>query len=181
MFITGLKKRLKKTNQIVDKSYEILEMDELYWFVFHKPNTETRENVYLTTLVSRNPRQIAGFDIAYDKAPERIQSIVDSSPPANIYYTDGYLGYIDIVYPGKHNRNINNKNNTYTVEGVNADLRHYIPTLARRSRCFARTIGSLIAVAKVFVSAYNRFGLAKQHFRKHRGDGEFPLGVIDFL
>jgi len=181
MFTIGLRKKLKKTNPTVENSYDVLEMDELYWFVFHKPNTETRENVYLTTLVSRNPRQIVGFDIAYDKAPERIQGIIDSSPPANIYYTDGYLGYIDIVYPGKHSRNINNKNDTYTVEGVNADLRHYIPTLARRSRCFARTVESLIATVKVFVGAYNRFGLAKQHFRKHRSEGEFPLGVVDFL
>ena len=32
--------------------------------------------------------------------------------------------------------NIHNKKDTFTVEDVNADLRHYIPTLARRSRCF---------------------------------------------
>ena len=173
--------RLKKTAPIVENSYEILEMDELYWFVFHKPNTETKENVYLTTLVSRLPRQIVGFDVAYDKAPERIQKIVDAAPGAQIYFTDGYLGYIDITYPGKHVRNISNKNDTFTVEGVNADLRHYIPILARRSRCFARTLETLMAVIAVFVRAYNKFGLAKQHFKKHRGKGEFPLGLVDFL
>ena len=48
----------------------------MWWFVERKPRTETRENVYLMTIVSREPRQIAGFDVAYDKSPERIQAIV---------------------------------------------------------------------------------------------------------
>jgi IS1 family transposase len=172
---------LKKTEQIVDTSYKILEMDELYWFIFRKPRTETRENVYITTLVSRSPRQIVGFDVAYDKAPERIQKIVDNAPNAEAYATDGFLGYIDVVYPGKHIRNITDKSDTFTVEGINADLRHYIPILARRSRCFARTLETLTAVITVFVEAYNRFGLAKQHFFKHRTKGEPPFGLVDFF
>ena len=165
----------------MENSYKILEMDELYWFIFRKPRTETRENIYITTLVSRSPRGIVGFDVAYDKAPERIQQIVDNSPNAEAYATDGYLGYIDVIYPGKHIRNVTNKNDTFTVEGINADLRHYIPILARRSRCFARTIETLTAVVAVFVEAYNRFGLAKQHFFKHRTNGEPPFGLVDFL
>jgi len=165
----------------VNKSYEILEMDEMYWFVFRKPRTETRENVYITTLVSRTPRQIVGFDVAFDKAPKRLQAIVDNSPTAEAYATDGYLGYIDVVYPGKHIRNVNNKNNTFTVESINADLRYYIPILARKSRCFARTLETLTAVITVFIEAYNRFGLAKQHFHKHRAKVEMPFGLVDFL
>ena len=33
-------------------------MDELYWFLEYKPRTETRENIYIMTMVSREPRQI---------------------------------------------------------------------------------------------------------------------------
>jgi len=165
----------------VENSYEILEMDELYWFVIRKPRTQTGENVYLTTLVSRSPRQIVGFDIAHDKTPERIQQIVDESPAAEAYCTDGYLGYIDVVFPGKHIRNVTDKKDTFTVEGINADPRHYIPILARRSRCFARTLETLIAVVTVFVEAYNRFGLAKQHFYQHRTKGVPPFGLVDFF
>ena len=165
----------------MENSYEILEMDELYWFVIHKPRTDADKIVYLTTLVSRTPRQIVGFDVACDKAPERIQKIVDAAPNAEAYCTDGYLGYIDIVYPGKHIRNVRDKKDTFTVEGINADLRHYIPILARRSRCFARSLETLTAVVTVFVEAYNRFGLAKQHFRRYRPNSDFPLGFVDFL
>ena len=145
----------------VESTLKTLELDELYWFIGEKPNTETRENVYVMTMVSRNPRQIVGFDVAYDKSPERIQRIVDYAPPAEQYCTDGYLGYIDIVYPGTHIRNIYNKKDTFTVEGINADLRHYIPLLARRSRCFPRKLETLKTVLEVFVDAYNQFGVAK--------------------
>ena len=112
-------------------------------------------------MVSRNPRQIVGFDVAFDKSPDRIQNIVDNASTAERYYTDGFLGYVDIIYPGKHIRNVRDKSNTYTVEGVNADLRHYIPVLARHSRSFARKLDTLKAVIDVFVDAYNQFGTAK--------------------
>ena len=172
---------LKKTAKAVDNSPEILELDELYWFLNKKADTKTKENIYLITMISRNPRQIVGFDVAYDKAPDRIQAIVDSTFDAKKYCTDGYLGYVDVVYPGKHIQNIRDKSDTYTVEGINADLRHYIPVLARRSRCFARKLETLYAVLDVFVEAYNRFGIAKHKYRQVRERGEVPFSVVDFL
>jgi IS1 family transposase len=140
---------------------DVFELDELYWFVGRKANGETRENVYVMTMVNREPRQIVGFSAAADKSPGRIQGIVDSAPDAESYCTDGYPGYIDVAYPGIHIRNAENKNDTFTVEGINADLRHYIPVLARRSRCFCRKIETLEAVLAVFIDAYNKFGEAK--------------------
>lgn len=165
----------------MDNHYHELEMDELYWFIERKPNTATGENIYVITLVSRNPRQIVGFAVSSDKSSEQIQKIVDAAPAASSYYSDGYIGYTDVVYPGTYIRNVRDKSDTYTVEGVNADLRHYIPLLARRSRCFARKLETLRIVMDVFVDAYNRFGKAKYHFRLSRSSGTFPLSLVDFL
>jgi len=179
MCITGL----KKTAQTLENNYQILEADELYWFVGEKSTKETRENCYVITMVSRLPRQIVGIDAAFDKSPERIQSLVDTAPPAEKYATDGYLGYIDVVYPGKHIRNVSNKNDTFTVESVNADLRHYIPILRRRSRCFPRSLETLKTVLEVFAEAYNAFGVAKMNFRLRRNPNarELPFSVLDYL
>jgi len=91
---------------VSEQTDDALELDELYWFVGQKGKGETRENVYLITMVSREPRQIVGFAVAFDKSPQRIQGIVDSAPPALKYCTDGYLGYVDVVYPGQHVRKI---------------------------------------------------------------------------
>ena len=165
----------------MDNSLGYIELDELYWFVERKSKSETRENIYVMTAVSRKPRQIVGFDVAFDKSPARIQNIVDNAPTAEKYCTDGYLGYVDVVYPGRHIRNVRDKSNTFTVEGVNADLRHYIPLLARKSRCFARKLETLKAVLEVFVDAYNRFGEAKAKFRINLLSRELPFSVLDFL
>ena len=86
----------------------------MYWFVGKKPQTETRENIYIITMVSRKPRQIVGFDVAFDKSPRRIQRIVDNGPQAKKYCTDGWSGYIDVIYPGKHIRNTHDKSDTFT-------------------------------------------------------------------
>ena len=179
MFTTGLKKTTP--TQLNEQTF--YELDELYWFVERKSKSKTRENVYLITMVSRNPRQIVGFDVARDKSPGRIQAIVDSAPGAKYYCTDGDLTYINVIYPGRHVRNVANKKDTYTVESINADLRHYIPILARRSRCFARKIDTLYAVMAVFVEAYNRFAEAKSKFRHGRNykSRELPFSVLDFI
>ena len=170
----------KKNEVNVEKWNGCLELDELYWFIERKSRTETRENVYVMTMVSRNPRQIVGFDAAYD-TPQRIQAIVDGAPPAARYCTDGWNGYIDVVYPGQPIRNTHNKSDTFTVEGVNVDLRHYIPLLARRSRCFARTLETFRAVMAVFVVAYNQFGLAKYAYRQRHPKGGLPFAFVDFF
>ena len=173
---------LKKTDEISEKEHTF-EIDELYHFVERKGTSETRENAYVIAMVGRLPRQIIGIDAAFDKSPERIQALVDAAPEAGNYCTDGYWGYVDVVYPGRHVRNVSNKNDTYTVESVNADLRHYIPILRRRSRCFPRSLDTLNAVLKVFADAYNAFGVAKMKFRHGRDPNarELPFSVLDFI
>ena len=86
---------IKKTSE-KQCANKCLELDELYWFIGEKSQSPTRENVYVMTAVSRNPRKIVGFDLA-DKSSWRLQRIVDNSPPAEKYCTDGYTGYLDVV------------------------------------------------------------------------------------
>lgn len=159
----------------------LFELDELYWFIGEKPNTETHENTYIFTMVIREPRQIVGFEVSMEKFAKIIQNIVDNAPEADFYCSDGYVGYLDVVYPGKHIRNVHDKSDTFTVEGVNADIRHYIPILARRSRCFPRSLETLKAVVSVFADAYNRFHMAVFKFKTLNPKREFPLGLVDFL
>ena len=113
-----------------------MELDELYWFLEYKPRTETRENVYLITMVSRKPRQIVGHVVSRNRSARTIQRMVDKAEEAAIYCTDGYSGYLDVVFPGKHLFNIHSKKDTFTVEGVNADLRHIFPLLPGKAGVF---------------------------------------------
>jgi len=88
---------IKKTEEAVNNLPKVFELDELYWFIGAKPKSKTRENLYLMTMVSREPRQIVGFDVAFDKSPNRIQQIVDSAYDAEKYCTDSYGGYVDVA------------------------------------------------------------------------------------
>ena len=88
------------------------------------------------TLVNIKTREILGYDIAHDRSLQSIQSIqnlVDNAPKAEFYFSDAFPVYSQICYEGIY-RALNNKSQTFTVESVNADLRHYIPTLHRKSR-----------------------------------------------
>ena len=132
-------------------------------------------------MVSRKSRQIVGHIVSRDKMSSTIQQMVDTAPEAKQYCTDGYYGYLDVVLPGKHIFNVHNKKDTFTVESVNADLRHYIPTLARRSRCFPRKLDNLQAVLDVFVKAYNSFASQKELYRSFHPGATMPFSLFDFF
>ncbi len=136
---------------------KVIEMDELYSFI------ERKNKIYVMTLVSRDKRQIVGYDIAFDRSQERIQKLVDNSAKASKYYSDAYSAYSQICYEGYHT-SLKNKSQTYTVEGVNSDLRYYIPALRRKSKCFFRSVDTMKAIFKLFVHAFNQFALAKFNF-----------------
>ena len=55
---------------------ENFELDEVYWFINKKERSKTRENTYIMTMISREPRQIVGFDVQFDKGAFRLQGII---------------------------------------------------------------------------------------------------------
>ena len=55
------------------------------------------------------------------------------------------------------------KRETYRVEGDNAECRHYLVRLTRRSRCFSCCIQALRRAVKLFVYLWNRRQLHRQH------------------
>ncbi len=79
-----------------------------------------------------------------------------------------------VSYPGTHQA-LPNKSQTYAVEADNAELRHSLARLGRRSRCFTRAIQALRDAVKLFVYAWNR----RQLFR--RAHPKYPASLADFV
>ena len=131
MCLYWIRKHAKESEpkEVPNARVNVIKMDELYSFV------ERKNRFYARTLVTRDTREIVDFDIAFDKSRERIQRLVDRSVKAHQYYSDAYSAYAEVNYEGTHT-SLKNKSQTYTVEGVTSDLRHYIPALHRRSKCF---------------------------------------------
>ena len=72
------------------------------------------------------------------------------------FYSDGLNTYPTLLYYNGRHEAHEDKSQTYSVEAVNADIRHYLARLARRSRCFCRCLDSLRRAFWLFVFCYNR-------------------------
>ncbi len=103
--------------------------------------------------------------------------MLDRSPQAQQYFSDAFGVYSRLIYdPGQHQA-LSDKSQTYAVEGDNAELRHYLARLARKSRCFSRCLEALRYALKLFVFAWNRrqlFKLAHPNYTAHVADFLYP-------
>jgi len=91
------------------------------------------------------------------------------------YYSDAFALYERLVYYPGHHAVAPGKSQTYSVEADNAELRHYLARLGRRSRCFSRSIVALRRAVKLFVHAWNRRQLHKRLYP------DYACHVIDFV
>jgi len=159
------------------------ELDEIYWFIGKRKGYENGVNTYIMTMLSREPRQIVSFDVDKSVNSVGIQEMVDNTLQAENYYTDGGQTYLGVDFLGRHQRNVQDKSDTHNIEGSNADIRHYIAGLHRKSRCFFRKGETLQAVLEIFICAYNKFGEAKmQYWSRHPERGrDVPFHHLQFI
>ncbi len=116
-----------------------------------------------------------GYAVVAERTPEVLQQVVDQAPQASVYYSDGFPAYRALVYGPARYAALLDKSETYSVEGTNADLRHYLARLARKSRCFSRCLAALRRAVKLFVWCYNQRQLWNRRYPKH------PRPITDFL
>jgi len=127
------------------------------------------------TVVDRTTSCIMGWAVNEERTEDIMQKMVDDAPQAAFYFSDLLPIYRQVVYfPGRYTP-MPDKSETFRVEGDNAELRHYLARLARRSRCFSRCINALRRAIKIFVYAWNR----RQLYRKKYPN--YPTHVMDFV
>ena len=110
----------------------------------------------------------------WERTWEALQQIVDDASPAQRYFSDGFSTYAQLLYSGTH-AVASGKSQTYSVEGDNAELRHYLARLGRRSRCFSRCLWALSRAVALFVYVWNR----RQTFKRARP--KLPAHVCNFV
>jgi IS1 family transposase len=122
------------------------------------------------TQVERATRCFVAHRVVSHRCEEDLyQMIWQEAPSAREYYNDAFTVYDSIGYPGKH-ESLPNKSQTYSVEGDNAELRHYLARLFRRSRCFSRSLEALSRAVDLFIFAWNRrqrWNHANPKYRSH--------------
>jgi len=126
------------------------------------------------TMVDRDTRCIVSWRVVWERTGEVAQTMVDTSTPAALYFSDAFPSWEAVLYLQGEHFTVVDKSQTYSVEGDNAELRHYLARLARKSRCFSRCLAALQRAVKLFVYAWNARQLYKQHFPN------YPAHVKDF-
>ena len=127
------------------------------------------------TMVERASRCIVGWRVGEERSEAVMQALVDQVPQGLIYFSDDFSTYSALIYkPGVH-LSLNNKSQTYSVEGDNAELRHYLARLGRKSRCFSRCLSALRRAITLFVFAWNRRQLYRERYPN------YPAHLFQFV
>jgi IS1 family transposase len=72
-----------------------------------------------------------GWRVLWQRDQAHFQDLIDTGPKARQYFGDEFPLYrILFYYPGKFSVS-KGKEETYSVESVNSDLRHYIDFISR--------------------------------------------------
>jgi IS1 family transposase len=99
--------------------------------------------------------------VVWERTQEVIQEMVDEAPKAKRSYSDAFDAYDRLWYHGGVYEVSQGMSDTYSVEAGNAELRHYLARLGRRSRCFSRCPDALNAALKLFMYCLNHRQLHK--------------------
>lgn len=113
------------------------------------------------TVVDRASRCILGWSVVEKRTQTNMQACLDQGPRAKNYYSDDFPIYARLSYYPGYYWESSGKEETYTVEGVNAELRHYLARLHRRARCFSKNIDALRQAIKIFVFYHNHRQMKK--------------------
>ena len=113
--------------------------------------------------------------VVTERTTETMQPIINNAPTAFQYCSDGFSAYDTLNYHTGFHLVAEGKTQTYSVEGGNADLRHYLARLARKTRCFSRSIEALRRAIAIFVDCWNR----RQLFRRRYP--AYSCALTDFL
>jgi len=131
--------------------------------------------VYIVTNVDRATRCSVGWNVVTERTTDVLQALLDGSPPAKHYFSDQFPTDDTLIYYPADHRSLPNKSQTYAVEADNAELRHFLARLARKSRCFSGSLRALWLAIKLFVFAWNSRQLYKQAFP------HLPAHLRDFV
>jgi len=122
-------------------------------------------------VVDRATRCFLGWRAVTERSEAVVQHLIDEAPHAFQYCTDGFSVYVGRNYHRGWHLVAPGKSETYAVEAGNAELRHYLKCLARRTRCFAKCLDSLKRRIKFFIHCWNQ----RQRYRRAFPNYDRPL------
>ena len=78
---------------------------------------------------------------------ERIKNI-----ECNSYCTDYWEAYKDFIPSNKH---IISKKETFTIEGINSNFRHFVARFHRKTKCYSKSDEMIECTLKLLINKFN--------------------------
>lgn len=75
---------------------------------------------------------------------EVLQGVRDQALGAHTCYSDGVVPYCQVYYQRAQHVVAPGEAQIYSVEGENAELRHYLARLRRKTRCFSKCLEGIM-------------------------------------
>ena len=122
------------------------------------------------TFVDRRTRCILAWKMSTKQRGTEFQDMLADRIQGHYSYNDDYKGYKTVLYWLEILFPMNDKSETYSVEGSNTDLRHFLACLRCKSRYFSRCEIALRTVVNLFVFANYRCQFFKQQFPNYTFD-----------
>ena len=120
-----------------------------------------------------------GWAVVEERTFDTMQPVIDQVPrTCRQFDSDGLNTYPTLLYYEAKHEALPNKSQTYSVEGSNAEIRHYLGRLHRRSRCFCRSVEALQRVFWLFAYCYNQRCLLWHDRPKLK---QANIGIAQFL
>src|SRR5207253_7983735 len=112
---------------------------------------QKKKRVYVVAAIARDSGLVVAMQVLEQLQWEGMQEVVDSLPKADNYCSDRSSIYPDLDWPQGSTHIISKgKEQTHTIESLNANLRHYLKRLARKTRCFSKSLDALARSVRLF-------------------------------
>jgi insertion element IS1 protein InsB len=142
-------KEVNKKNKIILPLYSnAIEIDEIYFYTGKKKHKR-----WLWLAVCKESKRILAFQVG-TRGKRTLSKLITKIKPitCNRYYTDEHVSFKGVLPKKKHTAS---KRYTYTVEGVNSAVRHYLARFRRRGKCYTKSECMLITSMELFIKKYN--------------------------
>jgi hypothetical protein len=85
----------------------------------------------------------AGWVVTAEHSQDTLQQSADNAPQAAWCFSGFFATYRSLIYTSGIHSPMPDNSETDGVEGVKAELRHYLARLGRKTRCFSRCLHAL--------------------------------------
>ena len=114
-----------------DEAISIVELDEMHTYVSQKKNYR-----WIWIAVDRYGKKYLSF-VCGDRSTQTGLILWDKLKDlsVNVFCSDYWKSYEEFVPPEKH---LQTKAETYTIEGYNSRIRHYLARFKRKTKCYSK-------------------------------------------